>query len=524
MHEHHLRGMQRRSRPGAGLNRRRLLGGSGALIGGGLARGWARPVLAQQAPANPLTDRLYFAASGHNLADPFLSAWRNLGGEPVAGLPLSEERYTTGAGGVVQTFTNLSLIYDPTVGETGVVRPQSLSDDVIALLAPASARGRVPGCAAPTGDCQFFAATGHTLSGRIAAFWAANGGETFFGPPVTEPFFASDGAATQLFANAGLVDGGQNGVRLLAVGQRLAEAMANDPAFKPAPPSGGTTFLVKAEDGLRLRQEPTGDAPIVQVLPDNAEFIAATADGTDWMPGYADGFTGWVATSFLAQPPPLPPIDPGTWNPAVWQGAALGEANIRAEPITTARITRELKFGDPLVVTDWVAGEEVFEGADLWARLDDGGFIYARNVGRTAPVLPVPPPPDAPTWGRWIDVHLTQQLMTAYDGLTPVRTMVVTTGMAGWETPPGLFTIIHRVANETMTSDSIGAENFYRLEDVLFTQYFTDVGHALHFAWWRTPETIGRPGSHGCINLLLDDSRFMWDWATLGTPVLIRAT
>ena len=56
---------------------------------------------------------------------------------------------------------------------------------------------------------------------------------------------------------------------------------------------------------------------------------------------------------------------------------------------------------------------------------------------------------------------------------------VVTTGMAGWETPPGYYTILNRVANETMTSGAIGAENFYRLDDVLFTQYFTDFGHAL---------------------------------------------
>jgi lipoprotein-anchoring transpeptidase ErfK/SrfK len=112
--------------------------------------------------------------------------------------------------------------------------------------------------------------------------------------------------------------------------------------------------------------------------------------------------------------------------------------------------------------------------------------------------------------------------MTVYDGTNPLRTIVVTTGMAGWETPPGYYTILSRVANETMTSGAIGAENFYRLDDVLFTQYFTDFGHALHFAWWRTKETIGRPGSHGCINMLLDDSRYIWDWATIGTPILIH--
>jgi len=100
--------------------------------------------------------------------------------------------------------------------------------------------------------------------------------------------------------------------------------------------------------------------------------------------------------------------------------------------------------------------------------------------------------------------------------------MVTTTGMAGWETPPGFYFINHRVANETMTSGAIGAESFYKLEDVLFTQYFTDRGHAIHFAWWRTPETIGRPGSHGCLNVLLDDARFLWDWCTIGTPVSVH--
>jgi lipoprotein-anchoring transpeptidase ErfK/SrfK len=29
-------------------------------------------------------------------------------------------------------------------------------------------------------------------------------------------------------------------------------------------------------------------------------------------------------------------------------------------------------------------------------------------------------------------------------------------------------------------------------------------------------------GLHGCINLLLEDARFFWDWAELGTPVYVH--
>jgi lipoprotein-anchoring transpeptidase ErfK/SrfK len=112
--------------------------------------------------------------------------------------------------------------------------------------------------------------------------------------------------------------------------------------------------------------------------------------------------------------------------------------------------------------------------------------------------------------------------MTLYEDRDAVRVVVTTTGMAGWETPEGEFRILWRVPNETMSSGAIGAEHFFKLEDVLYTQYFTDEGHAIHYAWWRTPETIGRPGSHGCLNVLLDDSAFMWDWAEVGTPVIVH--
>ena len=112
--------------------------------------------------------------------------------------------------------------------------------------------------------------------------------------------------------------------------------------------------------------------------------------------------------------------------------------------------------------------------------------------------------------------------MVAYEGRNVARVIVTTTGMAGWETPPGFYQILWRVPNETMESGAIGAEHFFKLEDVLFTQYFTNQGHAIHYAWWRTPQTIGRPGSHGCLNTLLDDAQYLWDWAAIGTPVYVH--
>jgi hypothetical protein len=507
------------ARPGFPMSRRRLLAAGSALpfALASLARP-PRTALAQEQTAGqavppPGSGTLYFAETGHNLAEPFRSRWQGAGGADVLGLPLSEERYATGAGGVLQTFENMTLVFDPGQPSPFDVRGQRFDKTLWLSLAPREAFARVPG--APE-------EWGHTLSGAFADFWSAFGGEALFGRPLTEPYRdPATGARLQLFENALMEDTGA-AVRLRPLGRELAEdagLLASDPAFLPAPPTGGRTFLVSSAEGLRLRFGPSTSAEMVTLLGDNAEFIAAPDWNGEWAPGYADGYSGYVSAGFLVEQPPLPQLDRASWDPARWQGASLGETNVRSEPTTSSRIVKTLQYGDPVTVDAWVEGEEVFTGADLWARLTDGTYAYARNIGRNAPVEPLPPPGDAPQVGRWIDINLTQQLMTAYDGRVAQRTVPVTTGMAGWETPAGFFSILNRVANETMTSGAIGAENHYRLEDVLFTQYFTDRGHAIHFAWWRTKETIGRPGSHGCVNVLLEDARFFWDFADFGTPV-----
>jgi hypothetical protein len=477
----------------------------------------------QDPVAQPSSDR-WFAETGHNVKEPFLSRWLQAGGEDVVGLPLSEERFDADSGAIEQTFAGITLVYDPTLQAPWDVQAQHLPAEFRRTLAPFDARRMVDGCRTNVG-CRFFPETGHTLTGALLEFWSTRGDLAIFGLPVSEPF-AEPGnrGLVQVFERAVLEAEGGGDVLVRPLARALAEqaGLFADPAFQPAPPTGGTPFLVNASDGLRLRVGPSLDADVLLVLPDNAEFIVAPGNHREWIPGYVDGFAGWVSEEYLNAPPPLPQLAVADWKPDVWQGAALGETNVRAQPSTKSRIVDELVYGDPVEVVAWVKGEEVYEGADLWAQIGPNRYVYGRNVGRTGPVSPPPLPPDAPAAGKWIDVDLTQQIMTAYEGRTPVRVVETTTGRAGWDTPPGYYTVLSRVANETMTSGAIGAEEFYKLEDVLFTQYFTQRGHAIHFAWWRTQETIGRPGSHGCLNLLLEDARFFWDWATIGTPIYIH--
>ena len=138
-------------------------------------------------------------------------------------------------------------------------------------------------------------------------------------------------------------------------------------------------------------------------------------------------------------------------------------------------------------------------------------------------------PTEAPFWsafaddGKWLDVNLTPlQHLKAMQGDQEVLQDLVTAGTQG-TTKPGFYRILRRVANETMDSRTIpGLADSYHLTGVLFTQYFTGDGAAIHYNWWGPPRGFGYPGSHGCLGMRYDGSKFLWDWATVGTPIVIH--
>jgi lipoprotein-anchoring transpeptidase ErfK/SrfK len=129
--------------------------------------------------------------------------------------------------------------------------------------------------------------------------------------------------------------------------------------------------------------------------------------------------------------------------------------------------------------------------------------------------------------GRWIDVDLSNQTASAMSGNTVVFSALVSTGAPGRETPTGTFQILNRVANETMDSATIGIPHgtpgSYHVSNVLYTQYFTSGGAALHGNWWAAPGTFGRVAtSHGCVGMSNADAAAFWRFATYGTPVVIH--
>ena len=131
--------------------------------------------------------------------------------------------------------------------------------------------------------------------------------------------------------------------------------------------------------------------------------------------------------------------------------------------------------------------------------------------------LPPPGPQE-----RWIEIDLSELTTTAMVGDTPWFTALVTTGKEDWETPTGEFRVLYRVYDETMSSGANSSESWY-VENVYFTQYFTNRGHALHFNYWADDAVFGHENtSHGCVGMRYDDAHFFWHFADYGTRIVIH--
>jgi len=233
----------------------------------------------------------------------------------------------------------------------------------------------------------------------------------------------------------------------------------------------------------------------------------------------------WLDASLAGPIDPPEHIDPpGRW----WGVSYVDGANLRAEPTTRSSTLGELPSGLPIVVSSWVAGEEVIKDNPTWAALSDGAYLYSSVLRPVAlPSAPPPPPQALSERGRWIDLNLSQQVVVAYEGDSVVRVARTSTGRPGWETPPGLYTIQRRVEKETMESNTLigldAQRADYKVENVRWTQYFSADGKALHENYWKPRDEFGIPSSHGCAGLVAEDALFLWQWADLGTRIYAHA-
>ncbi|MDX1436500.1 MAG: L,D-transpeptidase [Anaerolineales bacterium] len=147
-------------------------------------------------------------------------------------------------------------------------------------------------------------------------------------------------------------------------------------------------------------------------------------------------------------------------------------------------------------------------GPDEWIEERFAGVVYSN-----------PTPPEGVTNGRWIEVNLYEQTIMVYEDSRLIYATMMSSGLPGFWTRPGLFQIETKLESTPMRGAfEADRSDFYFLQDVPWTMYF-DESRAFHGAYWHNG--YGYPRSHGCVNLSPGDARWLFDWADEGDWVYV---
>jgi lipoprotein-anchoring transpeptidase ErfK/SrfK len=119
---------------------------------------------------------------------------------------------------------------------------------------------------------------------------------------------------------------------------------------------------------------------------------------------------------------------------------------------------------------------------------------------------------------KQIHIYLERQILIAMENGEEVYNFDIVTGRDGKETTAGSYKIFRK--HEKYVSNSYGSEMPYAM-------FFTEDGKAIHGTQMATLRSYLHTyltesvGSHGCVGLTDDNALALFEWAPMGTPVIV---
>jgi hypothetical protein len=200
-------------------------------------------------------------------------------------------------------------------------------------------------------------------------------------------------------------------------------------------------------------------------------------------------------------------------KPGIWLQVCVPIAGSRWRPDSKV-VSRKLYYG---TVYHGVAALQDDQG-EWWYQLQEGiayspgPYVPAWSMHHLSDgeMSPIAPGRD----DKRIEVDIARQLVTCFEGDTPVFSTRCASGLPGTVTPQGK----HDVIRKRYTSYMIGGEGagYYNLPGVAFPTYFTASGVAIHGTYWHND--FGRPKSHGCVNVSNDAAKRVFRWTMPNVP------
>ena len=295
-----------------------------------------------------------------------------------------------------------------------------------------------------------------------------------------------------------------------------------DPIITPARRPFGRAIQAK----LAVREGPSVSARLVRRLKWNEviEIKGQTnGDGpTSYNPIWFWTTDGFVHSAYI-QPSEnmlnvtLPKVDPN----GQWGELTVPASEARSKPDTEAHILHRYYYGCTFRINEGTADSS---GA-IWYRVNEGNgganfFVHAEHVRPITPEEFAPLSPEVSLDSKRIVVDLKAQMVTAFEQDKPVFTARVATGAKfrlangsyrNFGTTPGDHHISLKIAGQRMTGGAAGDQFYYDLPGISWVSYFTSSGIAFHGTYWHND--WGAPRSHGCVNMLPEDAKWIFRWS-----------
>ncbi|MEA5620424.1 L,D-transpeptidase [Cronbergia sp. UHCC 0137] len=114
---------------------------------------------------------------------------------------------------------------------------------------------------------------------------------------------------------------------------------------------------------------------------------------------------------------------------------------------------------------------------------------------------------------RWIQINLSKQRLIAWEGKKPVYAILMSSGKKSTPTRVGTFKV------QLMYKKTRMRGRGYDVPNVPHAMFY-DGNYGIHGAYWH--KRFGTPVSHGCVNLAPNHAKWLFDWSSIGTPVVIH--
>ena len=138
--------------------------------------------------------------------------------------------------------------------------------------------------------------------------------------------------------------------------------------------------------------------------------------------------------------------------------------------------------------------------------------------------------------GKVIVVSLSHSWLYAYQNGKEVFNAAVITGRSALPTPLGTYHVFAKLHPTTFYSPwPYGSPYWYAPTFINFALEFKAGGYFLHDTWWHTvygpgtnnwhydPQYGWQWGTHGCVGMPYSAAAWLYNWAPIGTTVVIKS-